>query len=175
MVRLHAVGLQDVGIDGALREEAHLVANLAGLLLEHADELGADDLALRLGLGHAVEQVEEAVGGVHVHEVRVELVLEHVDHLLAFALAHEAVVHVHADELLADGLDQQRRHHGRVHAAGQRQQHLLVADLGADRLHLLVDERLGQLRRGDALHVLGTLVGIHAGVLLVLGDVLGEL
>ena len=97
-----------------------------------------------------------------VHEVRVQLVLEHVNHLLALALAHEAVVHVHADELLADGLDQERRHHGRVHAAGQRQQRLLVADLGADGLHLLVDERVRQLRRGDSLHVLGALVGIHA-------------
>ena len=58
-------------------------------------------------------------------------------------------------------LIKQRRHHGRVHAAGQRQQHLLVADLGADGLHLLVDERVRQLGRGDSLHVVGTLVRIH--------------
>ena len=74
-----------------------LVADLAGLLLEHADELGADDLALGLGLGYAVELAEEAVGGVDVDEVGVELVLEDVDDLLALALAHEAVVHVDAD------------------------------------------------------------------------------
>ena len=148
---------------------------MRGLLLEHADELGADDLALGFRFGHVVEQLEEAVGGVHVHEVRVQLVLEHVNHLLALALAHEAVVHVHADELLADGLDQQRRHHRRVHAAGQRQQHLLVADLGADRVHLLVDEGVRQLRGGDSLHVFGALVGVHAGVLLVFGNDLRKL
>ena len=50
----------------------------------------------------------------------------------------------------------------RIHAAGQGQQHLLVADLRLNGLHLLVDERLCQFGRGDALHVVGTLVGIHA-------------
>ena len=37
----------------------------------------------------------------------------------------------------------------------------LVADLRADGLDLLVDERLRQLGGGDANHVVGTLVGIH--------------
>ena len=37
-----------------------------------------------------------------------------------------------ARELAADGLGQQRRRNGGVHAAGKRQQHLAVADLGAD-------------------------------------------
>ena len=106
MVGLHAVGLEDVGVDGTLGEEGNLVAHLAGLLFEHADELGADDLALGLGLGHAVEQGQEAIRGVNVNEVGVELVAEHIDDLLGLALAHEAVVHVHADELLADGLDE---------------------------------------------------------------------
>ncbi len=131
------------------------------LLLEHADELGADDLALGLGLLDAGEQIEEAIGCVHVDEVGVELVLEHVDDLLGFALAHEAVVHVHADELTPDGLDQQCGDNGAVHAARKSQQRFLVADLLAACRHLLLDERLRQLGRGDALHVVGTLVGIH--------------
>ena len=37
----------------------------------------------------------------------------------------------------------------------------LVADLRADGLDLLVDERLRQFGGGDANHVVGALVGIH--------------
>lgn len=105
MVSLHAVlGLKNVGIDGTLGEEADLVANLASLLLEHANELGADNLTLGLGLLDVHELVQEAVGGVNVNQVGIHLIFEDVDDLLALALAHQAVVHVHADELLADGL-----------------------------------------------------------------------
>ena len=107
---LHAVlRLQDVGVDGALGEEADLIAHLSGLFLKHANELGADDLALGLGLGDVDELIEEAVGRVHVDQVRIHLVLKDVDDLLALALAHKAVVHVHANELLADGPDEERR------------------------------------------------------------------
>ena len=45
-----------------------------------------------------------------------------------------------ARELTADGLGQQRRRNGGVHAAGKRQQHLAVADLGADVLNGLAHE-----------------------------------
>ena len=44
-------------------------------------------------------------------------------------LRMQAVVHKDAGELTADGLGQQRRRDGGVHAAGQGQQHLPVADL----------------------------------------------
>ena len=162
MVGLHAVlRFQNVGVDGALGEEINLVAHLAGLLLEHADELAADDLALGLGLVHVGQKVQEAVGGIHVHQVRVHLVLEHVDDLLGLALAHKPVVHVHAHEVLPDGLDEQRRHHRGIHAARQRQQHLLVAHLLANGGNLFVDKRLCQLGGGDALHVVGANVLVH--------------
>ena len=73
------------------------------------------------------------------------------------------MVHVHADELLADGLDQQRGNHGGVHAAREGEQDLLVADLRADGLDLLVDEGLRKLGGGDALHVVRALVRkVHA-------------
>ena len=42
-----AARLDDVGVEGALHEEAR-VAELAGDLLEHPDERLADDLALAL-------------------------------------------------------------------------------------------------------------------------------
>ena len=118
-------------------------------------------LTLGLGLGHAVEQAKEAVGGVNVNEVGVELILEDVYDLFAFALAHKAVVYVDADELLADGLDEQRRDHGGVNAAGKCQKYVFVANLGADLFDFLVNESLGKFGRSDALHVFGTLVRIH--------------
>jgi hypothetical protein len=39
------------------------------------------------------------------------------------------VIHEHAGELSAHGLGQQRRRHGGIHAAAERQQHLAVAHL----------------------------------------------
>ena len=144
-----------------------LVADLARLLLEHADELGADDLALGLRFVDASQQVQKAVRGVHVDEVRVHLVLEDIHHLLGLALAHEAVVHVHADEVLADGLDEQRRHDRAIDATGKSQQHLAVADLLAYGLYLLVDECLGELGSVDACHGIGADVRVHAGLLAI--------
>src|SRR3954449_9934667 len=70
-----ATRLDDVGVEGALHEEAHRLA-LRGRLrhhrvsgpLEGADELPADDLALLLGVAHAVERGEEPLALVHDDE-----------------------------------------------------------------------------------------------------------
>ena len=48
------------------------------------------------GLGDVNQLAKEAIGRVHIDQVRIHLIPEHVDDLLAFTLAHEAVVHVHA-------------------------------------------------------------------------------
>ena len=163
---LHAVlGLQNVVIDGALSEEADLVANLAGLLLEHANELGTDDFTLGLGLFDIDELAQEAIGGINIGQVRVHLVFKDIDDLFTLALAHKAVVHMHADKLLANSLNEQRRNNRTVDATGKSQQDFLVADLLVDCSDLLVDERLGKFGGGDTHHVVGTLVGIHAGLL----------
>ena len=65
--------------------------------------------------------------------------LEDLLDLLRLVEAHAAVVHEYAREVLANGLVEQHRAHGAVDAAGHRQQHLLVAHLGADRLDLGLD------------------------------------
>ena len=90
------------------------------------------------------DKVQEPVRGVHIDEVRIHLIPEHLDHLLALTLAHKAVVHVDADQLFADGLDEQRRHHRGVHAAGEGQQYLLVPHLGADGRYLVRNKGLRQ-------------------------------
>ena len=63
--------------------------------------------------------------------------------LLDFALAQQAVVHEHAGELVADGLVYQSGGHGGINAAGQAADHLGVADLLADLLDLILDNRGG--------------------------------
>ena len=72
---------------------------------------------------------------------------------------------MHADKLLANSFDQQRRDDRAVDAAGKGQQDLLVTDLLADCGDLLVDEHLGKFGSSDTHHIVGTLVGIHAGLL----------
>ena len=113
------------------------------------------------GFGDARELVEEAVDGVDVGQVRAQLMAEYLYDLLALALAHEPVVDVYALELPADGLNEQRGDDGRVHAAGEGQQDLAGAYLRAQGLDLLGDKGLGELGRGNALH-LGTYIRIVA-------------
>ena len=59
--------------------------------------------------------------------------------LIALVLAQQAVVDKDAGELLADRAVEKRGGHGAVHAAGERQQHLAAADLGADLLDGFAD------------------------------------
>ena len=135
------VRFEDVGIDGSLCEELDAV-ELSSLLLKHADELGADDLALFFGLGNACELVEEAIHGVDIDEVRVHLIAEHLDNLLGLALAEESVVHVYADELLTDRLDEQGGDNGAVYTAREREQNFFIADLSTKLLYLFINKGL---------------------------------
>ena len=157
---LHAVAFQNVGVDGSLGQEGDAL-QFPGLLVEDLDELAADDLPLPLRLLHPGQQVQKAVRGVYVDQIGVQLIPEHLNDLLALALAHEAVVYVDAHQLLANGLDQQGGHHGGVHAAAEGQQHLLLPHLGPDLFHLLRDKGLRQLRRVDPPHIGGTHIVFH--------------
>ena len=85
-----AAGLDDVGVERALHEEARRRTRSARRLLEHPDERLADDLALLLGLDDVVERAEEAVGRLHVHEVDVELAAERLLDLLGLVRAAAA-------------------------------------------------------------------------------------
>ena len=116
-------------------------SSLRRLLLEDADELGADDLALLLGVGDALQLREVALLGVDRDQRHVEVVAEGGDHLLALVLAHQTVVDEHAGQAVADRLVDEQRGDARVDAAGQRAERAAVTDLLADALDLLLDHR----------------------------------
>ena len=149
-----AARLDDVGVEGALHQEAGTLVTGALVtrhLLEDADEQLPDDLALALGIGHPLERREVAVGGLHVDQVHVELALEGVLDLVGLAGAHQPGVDEDTGELLADGLVDQRRRHGRVHTAAQRAQDPRRAHLSLHRGHLLLDDRdMGPARETPA-------------------------
>ena len=131
--------LDDVGIDGALREEIDPL-ELAGLLLEDADKLRADDLAFLFRVRDARQLAEEPLARVDVDEVCAQLVPEDPHDLFRLPLAEQAVVDVHAGELVTDGAQQERGHDRAVHAAREGEQHPAGADLSADELDLVGDE-----------------------------------
>ena len=66
-----------------------------------------------------------------------------------------------AHQLLANGLDQKRCYHRRIHTAGKSQQDLLIPHLGANCGHLLFDKGICQSLGGDPLHILGTNIVGH--------------
>ena len=110
MVRLHGARLHNVRINRTLCQKTDAL-QLAGLLLKHADKLCADNLALLLRIGHTSQLIEEAVCGIHINQIGVQLVTEHFDHLLRLTLAQQSVVHMHRHQLLANCLDQQGSHY----------------------------------------------------------------
>ena len=96
-----------------------------------------------LRVGDAGERVEEPVGGVDGVQPRAGGGHEVALHLLALARAQQAVVDEHAGEAVADGALDERGGHRGVDAAGEPADRPAVADLRADGLDLLVDDRCG--------------------------------
>ena len=147
MVRLDGLGLARFGarrfdhvrVDGALGQPAG-VFDFAGFALEYLDKLLANDLALGFRVGHAGQFAHEILRGIHVNDVDAQMTGKGFHHLFGLAQAQQAVVHEHAGKLFADGLVQQRRGHGRIHAARQAEDDVLITHLLADGFDLLLDE-----------------------------------
>ena len=143
-MRLHHLGcfcatLYNIGIDGTLSQEVDAV-QFTGFFLKDADKLAADNLALLFGVGNVFQLGEETVCGIHIYQVSFQLLAKDFHHGFRFALTHQPVVHVYANQLVADGFQQQSGHYGAIHTTGQCQQHLTVAHLTTYQLHLVVDE-----------------------------------
>lgn len=99
---LRLAAFDHVGVDGALGEVVAL-AQLLRLLAENLHKVAADDLALCLRIGHALEIAEETLGRVHMHQLHREHTGEYIHHLIALSGPHEAVIHVYAGQAVADG------------------------------------------------------------------------
>ena len=112
---------------------------LAGLGLEHLDELAADDLALGFGVGHAGQVAEELRAGVDMDHPGVQLAGEHLHHHRALVQAQQAMVDEDAGQLVADRAVDQRCGDAGVNPARQAQDHLFVTHLLADLRHRLGD------------------------------------
>ena len=135
-----AGGLDDVGVDGALREPADPV-ELRRLLLEDLDERAPDAPALLLRIRHSGERGEEPILGVDPSHVDPEVSGERGHDLVAFVEPQQAVVDEDAGQAIADGAVQQRRHHGGVDTARQREQDPVAAEPAAHPRDAVVDDR----------------------------------
>jgi hypothetical protein len=140
---LRAPGLDGVGVDRPLPEHGVGQVQDHRLPLEHGDEGVADRLPLRLGIGEALEGDQELGGGVHDVEAgsQSQLPVLH-RHPRRLVLPHEAVVDVQELEPPpAQGLLEQERGHGGVHAPGGEEEDVavphFVPDGGAAFLHLV--------------------------------------
>ena len=109
------------GIERALGQEVD-PAEVRRLLLEHPDELVADDLAFLLGVLDTGQPGEEPVSRVNHDEVHAEIALEGRPEQLRLLLAHQAVVDVDARQPVPDRAVDQRRGHRRNqrHPTGRR-------------------------------------------------------
>ena len=79
--------------------------------------------------------------GIDDVQIGLEMIAERRAHRFGFALAQQAVVDEDARHLRADRLQQQRRRHRRIDAAGQAADDAMVADALAQLGHGLFDER----------------------------------
>ena len=106
LIHISRAALDDVGVDGALSQvldRTTVALELLGHGEELVPELRADDAALLLRIGHAIEQGGVACFRMHVHEVDVELFGEDLLHLLGLALTQQAVIDEHAGHLASHG------------------------------------------------------------------------
>ena len=104
-------------------------SELAGLFLERADELLADDLALRLRVRDVGELVQETALRVHVDERHVGVLGERLDDLLGLVVPEKAVVDEDARQIVADGPVDEHRRRRRVDPAGEPADGPRVSDL----------------------------------------------
>lgn len=103
--------LDDIGVQSTLEEPLDLGTlvlglglDLLSLLLEDVNEGVADELALLLGLGDALETIQEALGGVNDSQVDTKVLVQGLLDDVALVQTHAAVVDEHGVEAVADGL-----------------------------------------------------------------------
>ena len=145
-----AAGLDNVRVQGALDQELDVCAlfacfgnQLALCLFEGADELAADSLTLRLGLGDTLECGEETLRLVNGDDLNAHGCCVVLLNLFTLAFTEQTVVDEEAGELVANSLVHERCRHGGVNAAGERADNAVATDLLANLSDLLLDDVIG--------------------------------
>ena len=146
VVRFHhlrglGTALDDVRVDGPLSQEIDSL-QLARLLFKYADKFAADHFTLLLRIGYSFQLPEEAVGGVHIDKICLQLIPEDPNYILRLPFTHQTVIDMDTDELIPHRLQKQRRNHRGIHTAGEREQYLLIADLLTYQFNLICDKVL---------------------------------
>src|SRR5690606_10572669 len=109
-------------------------------LLEGADELAADDLALGLRVADPGERVEELLTGVDGDEAHGGCGDVVLFDLAAFVLPQEPVIDEDADELVPDRFVNESSGDSRVDSTGETADDLARTDLRTDAPDLLGDD-----------------------------------
>ena len=117
-------------------------SSFACLFLEDLDEHAPDALAFFLRVRDPGQRAEEPVLGVDPSHVDPEMTGELRHDLIAFVEPQQAVVDEDARQAVADGAVEERRHHGGVDAAREREQDLVAVDLAAHPRDAVVDDRI---------------------------------
>jgi hypothetical protein len=138
--RVLRAGLDDIGIQGPLDEEASVVQLVAGNLFEDPDEGLADDLALGLGVRNAGQLLEEAIGRFDVDQIHLQVAPEGVLYLLRLTLPQKPVVDEDAGQLISHRSVHQGGGDRRVHTPRQCTHHPFLADERSDRLESALDD-----------------------------------
>ena len=129
---------KDVRINSALTEEGGIDFSCG--IGEDFDKLLADDLAFAFGFIDTCELIKEAVGCVDVDQIHIEGFGEDLLNIFGFIFAQESMVDENACQLFTDGFVDESRHDAGVNAAGESQDHGLVAHLSADIRHSFFDK-----------------------------------
>ena len=87
---------------------------------------------------------------VHAHKIHIKQARERLLDKIALILAHQALIDKDACQLLSDRTAQQCRRDGRIHTAGQSQNHLLVPDLRTQLFDGIADKIIHHPVAGEA-------------------------
>ena len=108
-----------VGIEGSLGQIVE-GSEALGLFLEHPNKLVTDAAAFFLGIGDAIELFQEALAGIDVFHVNMELLGKQLHQSFRFVLAHEPLIDEHTGDPIADRLVKQERQRRRIDTSRQR-------------------------------------------------------
>ena len=129
----------DVRINGTLTEEVNAF-NFASFFFEYADEFFADDFTFLFGVSNAFQFGEEAFSCINVNEVCIQLVFEYFYYAFRFSFAHQAMVYVYANQVVANSFQKESCYYGAIYATGESKQYFFIANLFFNQFDLVMNE-----------------------------------